>query len=303
MTRTVLSVDDSKSIRDMIDFTLAPLGYRVIGAENGAEGLQKFRSETVNLVITDLNMPVMNGIDFIREVRRSPRDGRADHHAHDRNQARDEGGGQGRRGDRLDQQALRQRDAGRGGAQAGGLIMERVNPAIATFVEEAREQIEGLEALLLDLEQGASAEGVDSVFRVLHTLKGSGAMFGFTELARFTHHFEEAFDRLRDGRIGVDPRLVSLSLRARDHMRALLDLGGDGPEAAQLAASPGAAALIAELAAVVGAAAVQPPPGPCRPFPRSPFPRRPRRRPPKGCGAWSSAPARAPCATACAPIC
>ncbi len=73
MTRTVLSVDDSKSIRDMIDFTLAPLGYRVIGAENGAEGLQKFRSEVVNLVITDLNMPVMNGIDFIREVRRSPR--------------------------------------------------------------------------------------------------------------------------------------------------------------------------------------------------------------------------------------
>ena len=73
MTKTVLSIDDSKSIRDMIDFTLAPHGYRVIGAENGAEGLRKFQSETVNLVITDLNMPVMNGIEFIREVRKTSR--------------------------------------------------------------------------------------------------------------------------------------------------------------------------------------------------------------------------------------
>ena len=129
--------------------------------------------------------------------------------------------------------------------------MAEINPAIATFVEEAREQIEGLEALLLDLEQRATPETVDSVFRVLHTLKGSGAMFGFTELARFTHHFEEAFDRVREGRIGIDLRLVSLSLRARDHIRALLDLGGDGPQAQRLAASPEAAALIAELATVV----------------------------------------------------
>lgn len=73
MSKTVLTVDDSKAIRDMIDFTLTPAGYRVIGAANGAEGLQQFSRETVNLVITDLNMPVMNGIDFIRELRKSPR--------------------------------------------------------------------------------------------------------------------------------------------------------------------------------------------------------------------------------------
>jgi two-component system chemotaxis sensor kinase CheA len=126
------------------------------------------------------------------------------------------------------------------------------NPAVATFVEEARELIEGLEAQLLDLEHGASPEAVDSVFRVLHTLKGSGAMFGFTELARFTHHFEEAFDRVREGRVGVDLRLITLSLQARDHMRAMLDLGGDGPAAAALAATPEAAGLIADLAAMLG---------------------------------------------------
>jgi len=73
MPKTVLTVDDSKSIRDMIEFTLAPLGYRVIGAENGAEGLSRVRQEPVDLVITDLNMPVLNGIEFIRELRKTPR--------------------------------------------------------------------------------------------------------------------------------------------------------------------------------------------------------------------------------------
>lgn len=72
MTKTVLSVDDSKSIRDMIAFTLQPHGYRVIGAGDGAEGLARFETETVNLVITDLNMPRMNGIDFIKALRSSP---------------------------------------------------------------------------------------------------------------------------------------------------------------------------------------------------------------------------------------
>lgn len=130
--------------------------------------------------------------------------------------------------------------------------MTAANPAVATFVEEARELIEGLEAQLLDLEHGATPDAVDSVFRVLHTLKGSGAMFGFTELARFTHHFEEAFDRVREGRIGVDLRLITLALQARDHMRALLDLGGDGPAAAALAATPQATGLLADLAAMLG---------------------------------------------------
>lgn len=131
--------------------------------------------------------------------------------------------------------------------------MTAPNPAVSTFVEEAREQIDGLEAQLLDLEHSATPEAVDAVFRVLHTVKGSGAMFGFTELARFTHHFEEAFDRVRDGRMAVDRRLVNLSLRARDHMVALLDTGGDGPQAVALAAGAPAQALVAELSALVAA--------------------------------------------------
>lgn len=70
MTRTVLTIDDSKAIRDMVAFTLGSQGYDVIGAENGAVGLEKYRSQRLALVITDLNMPVMNGLDFIRNARR-----------------------------------------------------------------------------------------------------------------------------------------------------------------------------------------------------------------------------------------
>lgn len=123
------------------------------------------------------------------------------------------------------------------------------NPAIATFVQEARDILEGLESLLLDLETNANPERIDAVFRALHTIKGSGAMFGFGALARFTHHFEDAFDRLRNGGLAVNPGLIGLSLRARDRMLALLEQGGDEDGA------PESQSLITELAGLADGAA------------------------------------------------
>lgn len=155
--------------------------------------------------------------------------------------------------------------------------MEEINPAIGAFVQEAREILEGLEALLLDLESGSDAEQVDAVFRTLHTVKGSGAMFGFGTLSRFTHHFEDAFDRVREGRLSVDGRLIDLSLRARDHMIALLDCGGDGPEATALEATPGAVALLAALAEITGATSAAPQ-GAASPAVSGPAPSRAARR-------------------------
>ncbi len=126
------------------------------------------------------------------------------------------------------------------------------NPAVDSFVDEARELLEALEGQLLDLEASATSEQLDAVFRILHTVKGSGAMFGFTVLAGFTHHFEEAFDHLRKGRLSVDLALVDLCLNARDHMIALLDLGGDGAEATALAGSPEAARILEALSRLTG---------------------------------------------------
>lgn len=72
MGKTVLTIDDSKAVRDMVMFTLEPEGYRVVTAEDGSDGLTKLRAESPDLVITDLNMPVMNGIDFISSARQEP---------------------------------------------------------------------------------------------------------------------------------------------------------------------------------------------------------------------------------------
>ena len=69
---TVLTVDDSPSIRQMIKVTLEPAGHRVIEAGDGAQGLAQAQAGRPDLVITDLNMPVMNGMELIRSLRKQP---------------------------------------------------------------------------------------------------------------------------------------------------------------------------------------------------------------------------------------
>jgi two-component system, chemotaxis family, chemotaxis protein CheY len=72
VTKTVLAVDDSVSVLQLVRLTLESGGYAVQQAANGAEGLSKARSAAVDLVLTDLNMPVMSGIEMIREIRKLP---------------------------------------------------------------------------------------------------------------------------------------------------------------------------------------------------------------------------------------
>lgn len=69
MTKTILSVDDSASVRQMVKLTLSGAGYRVVEAGDGKEGLSKARESTVDMVVTDLNMPHLDGISLIRELR------------------------------------------------------------------------------------------------------------------------------------------------------------------------------------------------------------------------------------------
>jgi len=91
------------------------------------------------------------------------------------------------------------------------------------FQDEAREILVELESTLLALDQNRNdPELVSQAFRALHTIKGSGAMFGFTELAAFTHNLENAFDEVRNGRLQVTSSLVELSLAALDQMKAML---------------------------------------------------------------------------------
>lgn len=92
-----------------------------------------------------------------------------------------------------------------------------------TFRQEARELLENLEQALLDLDQNPEDRDlVDTAFRALHTLKGSGAMFGFDEVADFVHDFETAFDQVRKGKANIGPKLISIALAAKDHVTKLI---------------------------------------------------------------------------------
>jgi two-component system, chemotaxis family, chemotaxis protein CheY len=72
VSKTVLVVDDSTSMRQMVTFTLKSAGFEVLEGGNGQEGLARVQGKTVNLVITDLNMPVMDGMTMIRQLRAKP---------------------------------------------------------------------------------------------------------------------------------------------------------------------------------------------------------------------------------------
>jgi two-component system chemotaxis sensor kinase CheA len=96
-----------------------------------------------------------------------------------------------------------------------------------SFREEAREILAELEAALLELNGNrGDMELVGRIFRGLHTIKGSGAMFGFEKLAAFAHNLETAFDQVRNGRLEAGPELIDLTLAALDQIRELLEEDG-----------------------------------------------------------------------------
>ncbi|HEY0145012.1 MAG: response regulator [Methylovirgula sp.] len=69
MTKTVLTVDDSRTMRDMLLLTLSDAGYRVVQAEDGMHGLEVLAGETPDVIVTDINMPRLDGFGFIEKVR------------------------------------------------------------------------------------------------------------------------------------------------------------------------------------------------------------------------------------------
>jgi len=72
MAKSILAVDDSASIRQMVTFTLKSSGYEVVEAVDGMDGLEKAKGKTFNLVLTDQNMPRMDGLTLIKSLRALP---------------------------------------------------------------------------------------------------------------------------------------------------------------------------------------------------------------------------------------
>jgi two-component system, chemotaxis family, sensor kinase CheA len=115
------------------------------------------------------------------------------------------------------------------------------------FREEALELLSEVEQTVLELEDDPNdAENVARLFRAMHTVKGSGAMFGFDEVSRFTHEVETVWDLVRAGQLPIGKPLLDLTLLSRDHILALLSSPDD---AAAVAASD---VLIERLRGVAG---------------------------------------------------
>lgn len=72
MSKTILIVDDSASLRQVVSMTLKSAGYGVIEACDGKDALAKLTGERVHLIISDVNMPNMDGITFLKEVKKNP---------------------------------------------------------------------------------------------------------------------------------------------------------------------------------------------------------------------------------------
>jgi len=68
----ILVVDDDRTTRKLLSLYLRGSGFDVVTAENGLDGIEKLGGETVNMVVTDLNMPYMDGIEFIRTIKANP---------------------------------------------------------------------------------------------------------------------------------------------------------------------------------------------------------------------------------------
>jgi two-component system chemotaxis response regulator CheY len=72
MAKSILAVDDSASIRQMVGFTLKSSGYEVVEAVDGMDGLEKAKGKSFNLILTDQNMPRMDGLTLIKNLRALP---------------------------------------------------------------------------------------------------------------------------------------------------------------------------------------------------------------------------------------
>jgi len=94
---------------------------------------------------------------------------------------------------------------------------------IQSFIDEATESLNKVELALMQLEaQPNNMDLINEIFRSIHSLKGSGAMFGFSNVSEFVHDLESIYDALRNKSITIDSSLIDLTLKSVDHIKNLL---------------------------------------------------------------------------------
>jgi two-component system chemotaxis sensor kinase CheA len=102
-------------------------------------------------------------------------------------------------------------------------IMSDMNLALQTFSHEVDELLTEMEEALLALEETPNdSERINSIFRAMHTIKGSSGLFGFDEIVAFTHEAETILDQVRNGECMIDAELISVLLECKDHTARLI---------------------------------------------------------------------------------
>ncbi len=118
------------------------------------------------------------------------------------------------------------------------------------FRLEAADVLTELEAALLELEHDpANTDAIDRVFRAMHTLKGSGATSGFTDLSGFLHHVEDVFNAAREARLAINSEILDLTLRLCDVIARYLEASPAEAGAVLTAAEADLQALLHHLPA------------------------------------------------------
>ena len=103
-----------------------------------------------------------------------------------------------------------------------------LDAALQTFYVEAQEHLESMEAVLLQIDEGeCNDEMLNDIFRSAHTIKGSAGIFGLDHIVSFTHVVENVLDRARDDEITLEPDLINILFKCRDHMENLVSFSLD----------------------------------------------------------------------------
>ncbi len=130
------------------------------------------------------------------------------------------------------------------------------------FVDEANDLINDLEKTLLELEANpTNMDVIQSVFRVMHSLKGGSAMFGFHKMDKFTHYLENIYDLIRNDKLKVDSEILNVTLSSVDHLRNLLQEQDDTDTTNESQNQ----ILMSRIAAIIEKNGVQDPNAPAKP--------------------------------------
>jgi two-component system chemotaxis sensor kinase CheA len=102
--------------------------------------------------------------------------------------------------------------------------MSELDAALTVFAQEAEELLTDMEDALLSLESKPDdSETINSLFRAMHTIKGSSGLFGFNAIVGFTHEAESVLDKVRNGERSIDAELISVLLDTKDHTAKLIE--------------------------------------------------------------------------------